>query len=162
MPENQVAPEAKVEATPPVEVKEIVVEPAISEPAKVEATEPPKVVEVAPFVTAPARPELDFTKSHKERIVSFLDSRKGAGKIKLNDFLKALFPLPSINQPAEYSSQPKMKKLRQDLRELKEEGKVTFVNDSFERLGRAHFPDQTTGRTHYWDILTLPIEVIVL
>lgn len=139
MPENQVAPEAKVEAG-----------------------ESPKVIPAPPVISAPTpRPELDHTKSHKERIAAFLEAKKGAGTIKLNDFLKALFPIPKGPGAPGHTDQGAMRKLRQDLREMKEAGEIRLVNDSYERLGDAHFPDQTTGKTHYWDVATLPIEAVL-
>lgn len=171
MPENEKTVKAVAKSTPkPTEVKaepapkatvvkeEIV--PSIETPPEVKKEEPVIVAEKPIVVAAPIyNAAMDPKKSHKERIVAFLESRKGAGIVRLNDFLKSLYPLPKPNFPAEWTSQGAMKKLCHDLKELQGEGKVFFVSNHFERLSKAHFPDTTTGRTHYWDVSNLIIEV---
>jgi|ERR1700743_1344316 len=145
MPENQ------------SQVKTEAVSPEISKEEKQEsAVIPPRVETVAPI-----RPEVDKSKTHKERIISFVEGKRGQGTIKLNDFLKSLYPLPKGNEPQQHLEQGNLRKLRQDIRELKAEGKLNLSNDSFEQLGNPHFPDQTTGKTHYKNLTDTPIEAIV-
>ena len=184
MPENQTPPTSdekkepkKPGPNPKDKAPESSVPPVAPEPAKVEekkeiAPPPPPVEEpkapeikeekAAPTaIVAPPKllPEMDPTKSHQERIVAYLSSRKGT--VRLNDFLKSLYGIPQPGHPVPYTSQPVMKKLKHDLKALQEKGSVKFANDSFERLGKAHFPDQNSGKTHYWDITNTPIEVVI-
>jgi len=185
MPENQTPPTSdekkepkKPGPKPKDKAPESSVPPVAPEPAKVEEkkeiappppVEEPKAPEIkeekaaTPAIVAPAPPkilpEMDPTKSHRERIVAYLSSRKGT--VRLNDFLKSLYGIPQPGHPVPYTSQPVMKKLKHDLKALQEKGSVKFANDSFERLGKAHFPDQNSGKTHYWDITNTPIEVVI-
>lgn len=127
------------------------------------AANPLGIVEPASAVIVPtAAPNVatDKGKPHKERILAFLESRKGQGTIKLNDFLKSLYPLPKGLEVPQHQSQGNLRKLRQDLRELQQEGKISFTNDSFEQLGNPHFPDQATGKTYYKNIMDTPIEIV--
>jgi len=138
------------------EVKEISQEAEIkSETAEViiEKIElPDKKESAAPVYNA----AMDPKKSHKERILAFLDGKSGF--VKLNDFLKSLFGLPTPGVPPVYTQQAVMKKLKLDLLELEAERKVVFKDEHFKRLGKHHFPDQSTGRTHYFNITNIPIE----
>lgn len=157
MPENQ---------TPSTEVK--TEETEIIAPVVESAPEPPVVVEVVPEVKEAApiveevkpvvRPEMDFRLSHKERIIAFMEGKKGT--IRLNDFLKSLWPISKPPIPPAITDQANMRKLRVDLLELQKEGKFK-LSASINRLGKAHFPDQTTLRTHYYDLTNLIIEAEV-
>jgi len=107
-------------------------------------------------VTTELKPEMNPALSHKERIKAFAQGKKG--RIKLNDFLKSLYPIVKPPAQPEYIRQDVMKRLRITLRELNNEGVLKLVEHQYERLGKAHFPDQATGRTHYWDLTNLIIE----
>lgn len=144
------APTAKVETIALVVAK---VAPPIVEAAKV-------TDEVPKSTSLPLAPESNPRLSHKDRIVAFLDARKGAGKVKLNDFIKSLFPL-SREAQAGHTVQGNMKKLKLDLTQLTDEGKIRLTSNSFERLGKAHFPDNATGKTHYYDVTNVVIEAEV-
>ena len=144
MPENQ---------TPSTEVK--TEETEVIAPIVEAAPKPPVVVEeVKPAV----RPEMDFKLSHKERITAFVADKKGT--IRLNDFLKSLWPISKPPIPPAITDQANMRKLRVDLLDLQKEGKFK-LSSSINRLGKAHFPDQTTLRTHYYDLTNLIIEAEV-
>lgn len=103
------------------------------------------------------KPFADPSKSHKERILSFIEGKKGT--VRLNDFLKSLYPL--LNPP-EWSKQSAMKKLRIDLADLAASSNIKFVNDLYNRLGKHYFPDQNTGKTHYYNLSDTIIEVEIL
>jgi hypothetical protein len=163
MADNKTTP-----ATTPVVETPKAAAPATPTP-KVETVVPPTqpvhdpaapVVEAAKVVT-PVRPEMNQALSHKERITHFLESKKGAGKLKINDFLKSLYPVSREQNIPGFTVQPNMKKLKLDLTQLKNEGKIVFVNDSFQQLGKAFFPDTITGKTSYYDLTNLTIEVEV-
>lgn len=158
--------------TPVIETATIIPEESkVSELPKIEEVkfdkDPPLIKEIIQSIEY-VKPEFTDQKSqlnqklsHKERIIDFLESRRGAGKIKLNDFLKSLYPLPKVGEKPHFTDQGKMKRLKKDLIELRSEGEISFINDSFERLGKAHFPDDTSGKTHYYDVSNLTIEVEV-
>jgi len=142
----------------PVPEAKSVVEPKKEEPPVVEKQEPEaaKVVPAQPVYNAAS----DASKSHKERILAYLDSRKGMKTVKLNDFLKSLYPISAHpHQAPDYTNQGNMKKLRHELAQLEEKREVRFVNDSYKKLGKAHFPDASTGQTYYYHIGDTPIEV---
>lgn len=160
-----------VEPTTVIPEKSKVVELPKIEEVKFETNEPDKKEIITkeiltefiqtPKIIGEINPELNTKLPHKERIIAFLESRKGAGRIKLNDFLKSLYPIPKVGEKPQFTDQGKMKKLKHDLIELRSAGEISFINDSFERLGKAHFPDTTTGKTHYYDVSNLTIEVEV-
>lgn len=148
----------EIDTPEPIKEKSTAVMPTI-ETEIIEPDEPPVEVQAreAVNIILPA----DLKKTHKERIISFLEGRRGAGRIKLNDFLKSLYPLLKAGEKPLFTDQRQMKRLKMDLMELRSAGEISFVNDSFERLGKAHFPDHATGKTHYFDITNLIIEVDV-
>jgi hypothetical protein len=110
-----------------------------------------KPVKEVPKQEPEVRPEMDFTKSHKERIMLFVLSRKTREFVRIDGFLKALFPQRPNEKPG-WNNQGNMKKLRQDLRELRAERKLEFSNNNFELLG-AHFwrTDDPERKTRYHD-----------
>ena len=116
------------------------------------------VIETA--TTAPASPvynaAADSARNHKDRIVLFLEGKKGT--VKLNDFIKSFWtPQPKILEQG-WENQGNMRKLRKDLMELATEGKVKFANTLHERLGDAYWADNNP-KTVYYNITNTPIEV---
>lgn len=102
-------------------------------------------------------PESDPRLSIGNRILAYLESRKSAEFIRLNDFLKSLYPLPKPGKPAGFENVQNMRFLRMALRQLKDDGKVVFANDSFERLGK-HYYNGSAPETKYHNVLSVPIE----
>jgi hypothetical protein len=153
--------DAKGTPTPtPVVETEKVTPAQVPTPAPVAAPTTPVVeAEKTAPIAAPSHPPINKELSHKDKIAAFVESRKGAGKVKLNDFLKSLFPLAKGNEKPDFTVQGNMKKLKLDLIQLRNEGRISFVGSSFEQLGKAFFPDQTTGKTAYYDISNLTIEI---
>lgn len=131
--------------------------PEIKEAPKAEVVEVPKVDEEAERISALMKDAANPTKSHSERIMAFVNSRKGATKIKMNDFLKSLWPLV-LNQPQGHANPENMRKLRKTLQALKDNGSLGFTTDSYDRLGRPHWPDNS-GKTQYHDLINTTIEV---
>src|ERR1700761_1395095 len=104
------------------------------------------------------KPEMDPTKSHKERIVLFVQSRKTTDFVRIDGFLKALFATRQNEKPG-WSNQGNMKTLRQDLRDLKAERKLVFSNENFELLGSHYWSSGDLERkTKYHDVTTIIIE----
>lgn len=155
-PEIQTEPLVNTEVVNPVEIEN---QPEIVLISEAAIPEMPHVSNQGHQIVVAQVEEINKKLSHKQRIIAFLETRKGAGKIKLNDFLKSLYPLAKGNEKPFFTVQGNMKKLKQDLMELRAEGDISFVNDSFERLGKAFFPDHATGKTHYYDVTNLIIEV---
>lgn len=157
MPENQ-TPSTEVK-TPEPEVVPPIVEDATTAPPVVEnAPEVKETIPVIEEVKSIVRPEMDFRLSHKERIIAFMEGKTGT--IRLNDFLKSLWPISKPPIPPAITDQANMRKLRADLLELERQG-IFKLSSSINRLGKAHFPDQTTLRTHYFDLTNLIIEAQV-
>jgi len=87
----------------------------------------------------------------EEKIIKFLDSRQ-EGQIRMNDFLKSLFPPPSFGQPPLWSNQHSSKQIRVLLQTMISESKIELVNNAYQNLGRAYYPDHETGKTAYHDL----------
>jgi len=101
----------------------------------------------------PDIPEL----SMEDKILNFIDSRPD-GEIKMNDFLKSLYPLPKFNEPAVYLQQAKAKELKGVLAKLESDGKVSFVGNGHTKLGKFYYEGNDTV-TKYHNILTTQIVV---
>lgn len=95
--------------------------------------------------------------SMEDKILNFIDSRPD-GEIKMNDFLKSLYPLPKFNEPAVYLQQAKAKELKGVLAKLESEGKVSFVGNGHTKLGKFYYEGNDTV-TKYHNILTTQIVV---
>jgi len=93
-----------------------------------------------------------------QKIVNFLKSRAAGQFIKINDFLKSLFPLPKNNEPIEWQKQAAMKSLRATLQNMEQTGRIQFPNTAYQQLGKAYWPDDKTGITHYHHLGTVIIE----
>lgn len=147
IPADAVAEEVKQPEPQP----ESITEPVIEEQKTVE--ELPKPVVKEEFISYPTLPEKPF----EERITEFLDSREG-GEIKMNDFLKSLYPVPMYGVPPEYLSQGSSRYLRKVLEDLQAAGKVTVLNNAHRRLGE-HYYNDGTGVAAKHNISTIQIVV---
>lgn len=136
------------EKTDDLEVKEI---PKLEE-VKAEEPQAPIVVieEVKPIEPLPivesVKQEVEL--SFEERILAFVDSRSGAS-IRLNDFLKSLFPLPKIAEPPKWLNQAESKKLRVLLGELQTKGLVKLADNRYTLLGRSYYFGAEQVQKHY-------------
>lgn len=135
------------EATPII--SEVILEGKKEEP-KIEKKEtpPPPVY----------RPELDKNLSFDVRIEKFLESRNSGQFIKLNDFLKSLYPLPRPNETPAWATQSAAKQLRLVLIKMQSEGRITIQNNMHLKLGAHHYPDATTGKVAYRNLSDVIIE----
>lgn len=150
----------------PEEIKEEVPEPEIAEQPKEETikigqtsailTDEVKVIEI-PLSEAIER---GFVKdvvelSKEERIINFMDTRSD-GEVKMNDFLKSLYPLPTSSSPAAYLRQGESRSLRGLLTKMQQEGKILFADSQYRKLGDFYYVDGDT-ETKYHNILTVQI-----
>lgn len=111
------------------------------------------IVPIAPVPAAFKKEEL----SKEERIINFLESRND-GEFVINDFLKSLYPTPTYNMPAEYLRQGESKALKGLLTKMQAEGKISFVDNSFQKLGQFYYEGSDTQTKHY-NILNVKILV---
>ncbi len=99
--------------------------------------------------SAPVMPQAGLT--NEERIVKFIDGAMG-NKIRLNDFLKSLYPIPAFNAPAQWKKQGESKQLRGMLDKMVKEGTIKIIGNSHLKLGTFHYPDSTTLKTEYFSL----------
>jgi len=123
--------ESKVEEKVVEEVVEKVVEPIVEKPI---------VAEPLPV----SKEEL----SMEERISAFVDSRMDS-KIRLNDFLKSLFPLPKLGEPPLWINQAESKKLRVLLGEMQSKGLIKLSDSRYTLLGKSHYVGAEQVQKHY-------------
>lgn len=93
--------------------------------------------------------------SKEERIINFLESRND-GEFVINDFLKSLYPIPTYSMPAEYLRQGESKALKGLLTKMQAEGKIAFVDNSYQKLGQFYYEGGDTQTKHY-NILNVKI-----
>lgn len=101
------------------------------------------------FGTNDMRPEADRKLPHHQRILAFIESRHTGDFIKLNDFLKSLYPLPKPNEKPAWQNQGVMRKLRQDLLAMRDRGEIVFSNMNPERLGDNYHVGEQRLRRDY-------------
>jgi len=94
--------------------------------------------------------------SMEEKINRFLDSR-GSGEIRMNDFLKSLFPIPKLNEPPLWLKQENCKMLRIVLEGMYSKGEINIISESHRRLGMNYYPDLSTGRREHYTLNSLQI-----
>ncbi len=130
---EQPAQELSAEEVKPIYAEPIATEQVVSDEVK----ELPKTV---------YRKELDPELSSEVRILSFLEGKKGA--VKLNDFLKTLWPLTIGNMPPSWSDQGNMKWLRSVLDKMILEGKLKLTDDSYKLLGGFYYRGDPPRQFH--------------
>ena len=147
----------KIEETTPV--KEEIASPEILPevaPEPIPVTEPIKYVEERqPDVLKEEAVERLSDDTMEASIVKYLDS-KGEGEHLLNDFIKSLFPIPKINEPAIYLTQENSRYIRHVLDNMQLESKISIVNNSHRKLG-AHWYEEGTGVAKKHNLLTVKI-----
>lgn len=94
--------------------------------------------------------------SMEEKINKFLDSRD-AGEVRMNDFLKSLFPIPKFNEPPLWLKQENCKMLRIVLERMYSKGEINIISESHRRLGMNYYPDLATGRREHYTLNSLQI-----
>jgi hypothetical protein len=113
-------------------------------PMKIEEAKPKEVVEPPKPVY---RKEADKNLPFDERIKAFLEGKNGY--VRINDFLKSLYPLPKMNEPAEWLSQGASKTMRGLLEKMKSEGRIIINGDHYKMLGRFYYEGTDQVQRHY-------------
>lgn len=141
-----VIPTAEPMTEPVLEIEEE--QPLVAEPPKPE----PKVEEVK-VVAPPPPPAVSEKLSFEEKILNFVDSRTG-GNTKLNDFIKSLYPRPTIGNPPEYLNQGESKRLRSILSGMIANQQIIIRDNAHLLLGKFyHEPvDQKTCHRNINDV----------
>lgn len=85
----------------------------------------------------------------KTQILEFFNSRKTDAAIKLNDFLKSLYPKVTVDKPAMYLMQAESKKIAGVLTELVNEGHFTIQGNQHKLLGKPYYEGEDQRQRHY-------------
>lgn len=139
--------EAKNTATPIASIEPIatvVEKPTIIEEIKAEVVQPVIV----------SQEESDLT--IEEKILNFVKSRDG--EIKLNPFIKSLYPKQAFNEPEIYLRQGESKAIRHTLQKLIDRNEFQVKGNTHKLLGSFYYND-TDQKTKYHNINN--IEIIV-
>lgn len=121
-------------------------------------TSPLKTTELVVVEEKVNTPVIKEDLSMEEKIINFIDSREFGG-IRINDFLKSLYPIQKGNTPPIWLQQAKSKELRVLLDKMQDEGKISIINNKHKLLGTHYYPDTTTMKTHYHNLNTVILEV---
>lgn len=132
---------------PPLIITENTVEEKAFEPVANEEDKPINTYSSG----IPLKKELLEELSMDQKILNFLDSRS-EGEIRMNDFLKSLFPPPSFGQPPLWKGQAASKQIRVLLDKMWNDGQISLITPAYQNLGRAYYPDHETGKTAYHDL----------
>jgi len=137
----------------PKKEKEVTVEPEVITEVVMETPEPEIVQDNEPIIVEyveERKPDI-IQEESKERladdtmeasILKYLES-KGEGEHLLNDFLKSLYPIPKLNEPAIYLTQENSRYIRHVLENMQLECKINIVNDLHKRLGEHRYEPET-------------------
>lgn len=85
----------------------------------------------------------------EEKILAFLEERSKGNFIKLNDFLKSLYPLPKPNNPPLWATQLEGKRLRILLATMQAKGNLTLRNNCHLKLGSAYYEGEQQVLKHH-------------
>ena len=72
--------------------------------------------------------------TNEEKIVAFIESRTGGDTVRLNEFLKSLYPLPQRNEPPLWLNQGTSKQIKVLLSKMQADGLISIVNNTHELL----------------------------
>ncbi len=132
------------------EVLPEVVEPGVKEPIAI------KEIFVPKEPSKPAiRKEMDVTLSNEERIEAFMEGKNEF--LKLNDFLKSLYPIPKFNEPPAYLDKGEMKRMRILLDNMQSHGKLQIKDNGHGKLGN-HYYEGEQQYAKFYHIGNLTIE----
>lgn len=95
--------------------------------------------------------------NHGKAILDFLESRHTGQFIKINDFLKSLYPVPNGKEKPAWEDQGNMRRLQKTLMDLSANEGVLFLNLNHTRLGDNYHDGEERRRKDY-NIADLTIE----
>lgn len=132
--------------------KEWVTEPGLEKLGAKVDVEPTNPV-VPKFVV---RKEMDASLPFSERILAFLEGKSGT--IRLNDFLKALYPIPRMNEIPKWANQAESKLLKKTLDDMAQSGQIKVANNMHRKLGSPYYTGDDQRLMHH-NIATVNINV---
>jgi hypothetical protein len=91
----------------------------------------------------------------EQKIVAFLEDKKDF--VKLNDFLKSLYPIPKMGEPPAYLDKGEMKRMRILLDNMQFHGKLEIKNNGHGQLGN-HYYEGEQQYAKFYHIGNLTIE----
>jgi hypothetical protein len=96
----------------------------------------------------------DAKLSFEERIEAFIEDKKEY--VKLNDFLKSLYPIPKFNEPPVYINKGEMKRMRILLDNMQSHGKIEIKDNGHGKLGNHYYEgEQQYAKFHHIGNLTI-------
>lgn len=124
-----------------------------------EVDEPPMVEEAAKVIPEPVKEEPkevfteiklndDLELSMEQKIINFIESRP-SGEIRMNDFLKSMFPVPKFGEPPLWMNKGENKRLRLVLEDLQRKGYVNFISNTHLKLGQFYHDGDGQHTKHY-------------
>lgn len=96
---------------------------------------------------------VDLTK--EEKIVKFIENSTGK-LVKLNDFLKSLYPALNHGEPPVWKQQITSRQIKLMLMKMENAGLIKIVNNVHSELGNPYFKGEEQRSAHY-DIDTLQL-----
>lgn len=105
--------------------------------------------------------EADTSLPFSDRLDAFLAKKKGT-TVRLNDFLKSLYPVPVIGARPRWEDQGEMKRLRVLLANYSATGKIEVSNNLYQQLGTFYYGESSDPVTKYHNLATIILETKVL
>lgn len=105
--------------------------------------------------------EADTSLPLSDRLDAFLAKKKGQ-TLRLNDFLKSLYPVPVMGARPRWEDQGEMKRLRVLLANYSATGKIEVSNNLYQQLGTFYYGESSDPVTKYHNLATIILETKVL
>lgn len=86
--------------------------------------------------------------SNEEKIISFIENAVGS-EVKLNDFIKSLYPLPTFTNPAIYLNQGESRKIRAMVSDMVAKGQIFLKDNRYLQLGSGYYEGTEQKLKHY-------------
>lgn len=126
-------------------------EPIINEEPIVVETPEPEPVKEEPTVV------IEQETTMEQKIIDFIDSR-GTGEVRMNEFIKSLYPPVSYANPAKWLELGENKRLRNTLDGLVKQGALRILNDMHLRLASIYYDQE--GRTNHHNLNTVQLVAV--
>lgn len=140
-----------------------VAEPGLEEMGAAKSIEPLELLDgqkakalVEKYERPKVRREMDASLPFSERILAFLEGKSGT--IRLNDFLKALYPVPRMNEIPKWANQAESKLLKKTLDDMAQSGQIKVANNMHRKLGSPYYTGDDQRLMHH-NIATVNINV---
>lgn len=125
-----------------------------------EVNEPEPAVEAIPEPVITPSTEgkaLETETTQEQKIIAFVESR-GSGEVRLNEFIKSLYPPVNFANPPQYLELGENKRIRNMLAALVSEGHFAIQNDLHLRIASIYYDGD--GKCLHHNINTLPLVAI--